>query len=71
MGLILKLFAILTTIATATLVIARSAETGLVLFSTLLGLIRLLIFLVFCGLLAYIAYLLITSSRQRAGSDQQ
>jgi len=69
MGLIFKLIGILTTIATTVVVIAKSAEHGLVLFSTLLGLIRILIFLAFCGLLAYIAYLLIRSNRQPASND--
>jgi hypothetical protein len=69
MGLIFKLIGILTTIATTVVVIGKSAEHGLILFSTLIGLIRILIFLAFCGLLAYIAYLLIRSNRQPASSD--
>ncbi len=39
MGLIFKLIGILTTIATTVVVIGKSAEHGLVLFSTLIGLI--------------------------------
>ncbi len=56
-AIIFKLLATLTALATTVLVIVATAKSGVILLASVLGIIKLIVLLVFLGLLIFIAYL--------------
>jgi hypothetical protein len=69
MGLIFKLIAVLTALATTLLVAFESGRRGLIIISTILGVIKLIVLLAFFTLLALIIYLLLTSPARPAREE--
>ena len=63
MAFLLKLLASLASLATTILLLFESARRGLLILSTVLGLLKMLIFVLFLGLVAVIAYLVFKSAR--------
>jgi hypothetical protein len=61
MGMIFKLIAVLTTLATTVLLVFESARGGMLLVWTVLGVVKVIVWVVFCGLLVWVLYLLLTS----------
>lgn len=68
MTLIFKLLAMLLSLATTSLLLFESVRRGLLVFSTVLGLLKVVIFSTFLILLVLIGYLIFksTSTRQQA-----
>lgn len=61
MAFILKILATLVSLATTTLLLFESARRGLLLLSTVLGIIKIAIFVAFAGLVILVAYLVLKS----------
>ena len=65
MAFILKILATLVSLATTTLLLFESARRGLLLLSTVLGIIKIVIFVAFAGLVILVAYLVLKSPTHR------
>ena len=65
MTLIIKLLGMLLSLATTSLLLFESARRGLLILSTLLGLLKFVIFSTFLLLLVFIVYLLYKSGKTR------
>ena len=65
MTLIIKLLAMLLSLATTSLLLFESARRGLLVLTTILGLLKIIIFSVFLILLVAIGYLIFRSTRTR------
>jgi hypothetical protein len=63
MGLIFKLIAVLTTLATTVLLAFETARHGMLLFWSILAVVKVVILIAFCGLLVVILYVLLTSKQ--------
>ena len=59
MATVFKLVAVLTTLAGTGLLAFESAQRGALVFGTVLGIIKLIIFVAFCTLLLVIVYMLL------------
>lgn len=69
MAFLLKLLASLASLATTMLLLFESARRGLLVLTTVLGLLKILIFVVFLGVLAVICYLVFKSARTPQPSE--
>lgn len=65
MTLIFKLLAMLLSLVTTSLLLFESARRGLLVISTVLGLLKFIIFVSFLALLALVGYLIFRSARTR------
>lgn len=63
MSLIFKLIAVLTTLATTVLLAFESARHGMLLFWSILAVVKVVVLIAFCGVLVAIAYVLLTSKK--------
>jgi hypothetical protein len=70
MALLFKLLALLTSLATTVLLLVESARRGLLLFWTILGVLKVLVFVVFLGLLLFIGYLLLKPQHGEQSAGQ-
>lgn len=66
MTLIFKLLAMLVSLATTTLLLFESFRRGLLVLATVLGLLKILIFVVFGALVLLIAYFVLKSAAKPA-----
>ena len=62
MTLMFKLVAMLMTLATTLLLVFESTRRGLIIFWTIIGILKVIVFVAFLTLLLVIIYLLLTSS---------
>jgi hypothetical protein len=70
MGVLLKLVASFVSLATTLLLLAESARRGLLILTTVLGVLKILVFVGFLALLAIICYLVFRSANSsRAASS--
>jgi hypothetical protein len=69
MAFLLKLLATLTSFVTTILLLFESARRGLLILSTVLGLLKIIIFIVFLGVLAVIGYLIFKSASPNRATD--
>jgi hypothetical protein len=65
MTLIFKLLAMLLSFATTSLLLFESVRRGLLVFSTVLGLLKVIIFFTFLALLVIVGYLIFKSAGAR------
>jgi len=63
MTAILKILALLTSLATTILVIAASVRQGLIIAWTIFGIVKIIVVVLFIALLLLILYLLLTTKR--------
>jgi hypothetical protein len=63
MALILKILALLTSLVTTVFLVVEGVRNGLLIVSTILGLLKIIIVLAFGALLVYIFYLLLLSKK--------
>lgn len=63
MALIFKLLAVLTTLASTIFLIVEGVQSGLLIVSTIFGIVKIIVIIAFCALLIYIFYLLLSNSR--------
>lgn len=70
MSFLLKLVASLVSLATTLLLLFESARRGLLIFTTVLGLLKIIVFVAFLALLAIICYLLFRSANARRATPQ-
>jgi len=61
MAAILKILAVLTSLATTALVIAESVRGGLIIVSAIFGIAKVVVIVVFAALLLLILYFLLTT----------
>lgn len=66
MALILKIFAVLTSLVTTALLTIASVRSGLLVAATIFGLVKITIIILFCALLLLILYLLVSASKKAA-----
>lgn len=64
MALILKIFAVLTSLATTVLLTIASVRSGLFVVATIFGLIKITVIVLFCALLLLILYLLVSANKK-------
>ena len=69
MTLIIKLLAMLFSFATTSLLLFESARRGLLVLSTVLGLLKIIIFVSFLSLLVIAGYLIFNSARSRQSAQ--
>ena len=71
MATIFKLITMLTTMAATMLLAFESARSGALIFWTILGVLKIIVFLVFCALLIVILYVLLSPQepRERNSAD--
>ncbi len=69
MTLIIKLLAMLLSFATTSLLLFESARRGLLVLSTVLGLLKIIIFVSFLSLLVIAGYLIFKSARTRQNAQ--
>ncbi len=62
MALILKILTMLTSLVTTIFLIVQAVRGGLIIFWTILGIVKIIIILAFCALLVYIFYLLLPTN---------
>lgn len=60
---ILKILALLSSIVTSVFLTLESLRRGLTLISTIVGVLKILVFLTFTGLLVFILYLILSKRR--------
>lgn len=65
---ILKIFALISSILTSGYLLMESLRRGLIVFSTVIGILKFIVILTFAGLLVFVLYLLL--SKERFPSDQ-
>jgi uncharacterized membrane protein len=70
MGFILKIFAVLTSLATTVLLTVASVRSGLLVVATIFGLIKIIIIALFCALLLLILYLLVSANKKSSAQHQ-
>ena len=68
MTLIFKLLAMLVSLVTTALLLFESARNGLLVLTTVLGLLKVIIFFTFLTLLVVISYLIYKSTRKQQPS---
>jgi hypothetical protein len=61
MATILKIIAVLTSLATTILVIVEGVKGGLIIASTIFGIVRLIVIVLFAALLLLILYSILTA----------
>jgi hypothetical protein len=61
MAFIFKILSLLASLVTTAFLVVEGVRGGLLIVSTILGLVKILIMLAFCALLVYIFYLLLLS----------
>ena len=66
MALILKIFAVLTSLVTTVLLAVASVRSGLLVAATIFGLIKITVIILFCALLLLILYLLVSANKKAA-----
>ena len=66
MSVIFKLIGVVTTLVTTVLLVFESARHGMLLFWTILGVVKIIVLIAFLGLMAVILYLWLTSKRPPA-----
>ena len=64
MATVFKLVAVVTTLATTGLLAFESAQRGALVLGTVLGIIKLIVFVAFCTLLLVIIYMLLVPDNQ-------
>lgn len=69
MGTILKIFALISSIVSAVYLTAESLRNGLILLSTIVGVLKIIVILTFIGLLAFILYLILSQKRDPAEEE--
>ncbi|QQS48154.1 MAG: hypothetical protein IPM66_05790 [Acidobacteriota bacterium] len=69
MGTILKIFALISSIVSAVYLTAESLRNGLILLSTIVGVLKIIVILTFVGLLAFILYLILSQKRYPAEEE--
>lgn len=65
MGFVLKLVASLVSLATTLLLLAESARRGLLVLTTIFGVLKIIVFVMFLALLIFICYLLFRSANSQ------
>lgn len=63
MGPILKILALVSSIATSGYLLIESLRRGMIVVATILGILKILVFLTFSALLVFILYLIFTKDR--------
>ncbi len=63
MAIIIKFLALLASITTTVFLIITGVKSSLLIVSTIFGVTKIIVLLVFCALLVYISYLLLTSKK--------
>ncbi len=69
MGFVLKMIASLVSLATTMLLLAESARRGLLILTTVLGLLKIIVFVTFLALLSIICYLLFRSAQPKPATS--
>ena len=69
MGTIFKLLTMLTTMAATMLLAFESARRSAFIFWTILGVLKIIVFLVFCALLIVIIYVLLSPQEPRKSNS--
>lgn len=69
MGFLLKIIASLVSLATTMLLLAESARRGLLILTTVLGVLKIAVFVVFLALLSIICYLLFRSAQPKPAAS--
>lgn len=64
MAFILKILAVLTSLATTVLLTVAGVRSGLFVAATIFGLVKLIVIVLFCALLLLILYLLLSSPKK-------
>lgn len=64
MALILKIFALVTSLATTVLLTIAGVRSGLLIVATIFGLVKIIVIVLFCGLLLLILYLLVSANKK-------
>jgi hypothetical protein len=67
---IFKLLAVLASIVTTALVTVESAQRGLIIVATIIGIIKIIVIVLFFAILAIILYLLLKDA-SRPGPDEE
>jgi hypothetical protein len=70
MGFLLKLVASFLSLATTLLLLAESARRGLFILTTVLGVLKMIVFICFLALLAIICYLVLRSANAKRATPQ-
>jgi len=63
MATILKILALVSSIATSGYLLMESLRRGMIVFATIVGILKVIVFLTFSGLLVFILYLIFTRDR--------
>lgn len=63
MASILKILALLSSIVTSVFLTFESMRLGLTMLSTIVGILKIVVFLTFTGLLVFILYLILSKKR--------
>ena len=61
MTLILKILTLLTSLLTTVFLIIKGVQSGLLIVSTIFGIVKIIVIMAFCSLLVLIFYLLLAS----------
>lgn len=69
MALILKIFAVLTSLVTTVLLTIASVRNGLLVAATIFGLVKIAVIILFCALLLLILYLLVSANKKAASEN--
>ncbi len=69
MFFLFKILTTLTSIATTVLLLTESAQRGMIVLTTVLGLLKIIIFIAFLGVLAVICYLLLRSPEAKRATS--
>lgn len=63
MGTIIRILALASSIATSGYLLSESLRRGMIVVATILGILKIIIFLTFTALLVFILYLIFTKDR--------
>ncbi len=66
MAMILKILTLLASLATTVFLVVEGVEKGLIIVSTIFGVVKIIIILAFCALLVYILYLLLPTKENHS-----
>lgn len=70
MGFLVKLIASLASLATTLLLLFESARRGFLILTTVLGVLKIIVFIAFLALISIICYLLIRATNTRPATAQ-
>ncbi|MGE0104240.1 MAG: hypothetical protein AB7H86_11920 [Blastocatellales bacterium] len=63
MGTIIRILALVSSIATSGYLLSESLRRGMIIVATILGILKIIVFLTFTALLVFILYLIFTKDR--------